>query len=297
VNCKDVDKLIIDSLDGNLTDDEKASVEKHIASCLHHKEEIAILTEAQDNLRAALKLRVAGYSSKPDAWERLKDSIVKEERAKVLKPGLTDSILDTIRNFVENPPVVRYLSWKTGLIALLVISITVILAVTAPLIVGPDSEVLAIDVALNSQEVQTALGGRLVDEAEVAATLDAEQDVFISIRVSDDCLLIVEVNPGTKEVIQLQQIELTDEIKQKAIDISMTDPRVRDLFEQGASVSSFFLTYYIEIVDDIGSDGAVYKEGSVEFGVIIKISLYEDEYVASINLDTEEFYYLQGPIK
>ncbi len=297
MNCKDVDKLIIDFLDGNLTDDEKASVEKHLASCPYHKEEIAILASTQDNLRAALKLRVASYSAKPDAWERLKRRIVEEERVKALKPGLMDSILGAIRNFGRSRPVVRRLNWETGLVALLVISITVILSVIAPLIVGPDSEVLAIDVALNSQEVQTALGGRPVDEAEVAATLDAEQDVFVSIRVTDDYLLIVEVNPGTKEVIQLQQIELTDEIKQKAIDISMTDPRVRDLFEQGASVSSFFLTYYIEIVDDIGSDGAVYKEGSVEFGVIIKISLYEDEYVASINLDTEEFYYLQGPIK
>lgn len=86
-------------------------------------------------------------------------------------------------------------------------------------------------------------------------------------------------------------------MRQKALDIAMTDQGVRDLFEQGASVSSFFLTYYIEIVDDIGSEGTVYKEGSVEFGVIIKITLYEDEYVASINLDKEEFYYLQGPIK
>ena len=297
MNCKDVGRLIIDFLDGNLTDDEQASVEKHLAICKYHKEEIAVLTNTNDNLKTALKLRVASYSTRPDAWERLRQRIVKEEQTKALKPGLMDSILRVIRDSIRSRPVLRRLNWKTGLVALLAISLTVILAVTVPLLSRPDSEVLAIDIALNSPEVQTALGSRSVDQAEVAAVLDAEEDVFISIRAGDDYLLIVEVNPDAKEVIELFSLELTDEVKQRAVNIAMTDPRIQYLLEQGAYISSFFLSYYININENIGPSENTYIEGSVEFRIIIGITLYEDEYVASVNLEKEEVEYIYGPIK
>jgi anti-sigma factor RsiW len=295
MNCKDIDSLIIDFLDGNLTDDEQASVEEHLAACPYHKEEIAVLTDTQDHLREALELLVAGYSPRPDAWERLRQRIVKEEQTKALKPGLMDSILSTIKDAIRNRPLLRRLNWRTGLVALLAISLTVILAVTVPLLVRPDSEVLAIDIALNSPEVQTALGSRSVDQAEVAAVLDAKEDVFISIRARDDYLLIVEVNPSTQEVVELSCLELTNEVRQKVMDIAMTDSRIQDLLEQGAYISSFLLSYYININENIGPGDNTYIKGSVEFRIIIGIKLHEDEYIASVNLEKEEVDYIQGP--
>ena len=295
MNCKDIDKIIIDFLDGELTDNEQALVEKHLATCQYHKKEIEALTTARNNLRQALKLSATRYSPKPDAWERLRQRITTGEQPKVIKQDIKESILKTIRHIGSNSLIYKRLDWKTGLIGILAIAIIVILAVMIPPLVGLDNEVLAIDIALNSPEVQAALGGRSVNEAEVAGIID-EEDVFVCLRIEDNSLLIVEVNMEIQEVIQLYPLEVTDEVKQRAVDIAMTDSRFQDLLEQGADISSFFPTYYFEIYETVGLDGAIYKEGSIDFKIDMRMKLEESEYYALINLTKGEVDYLYGPV-
>ncbi len=292
MNCKDIDKLIVAFLDGELTDNEQALIKKHLATCQYHKKEIEALTVTRDNLRQAIKSTATRYSPRPDAWERLKQQITIAEKSKAAKQGIVESILKAISNFGRNCLVFRWADWKAGLISILAIALIVILAVTMPLLIGPDNEALAVEIALNSPEVQAALGIRSVDQAEVVAILDEESGVFVSLRTGDDYLLIVEVNPGIKEVIQLYSLELTAEVKQRAIDIAVTDSRIQNLVEQGANMSSFFPMYYIEIQESISSDGTIYKEGSVEFRIGMRINFSEDEYAVYINLTKGEVDFL-----
>jgi len=292
---KDIDKIIIDFIDGELEYSEQALVEQHLAGCRYHREEVEALTATRDDFIKTLKPIAASYSPKPDAWERLTQRIAIEEQPSTARQSIKEMFVKASRRISGGTPTYRRFDWKAGLVGVLAIALIVVLSVTIPMLVGSDSKVLAIDIALNNPEVQAAVSDRLVEETGVVGTINKES-VFVYLSIEDGSILIAEVNTETQQVVELYPLELTEEVKQRAIDIAITDARIQNLLEQGVDISGFTPSYYYEIHETIGLGGEIIKEGSIEFIIQLKIELDENLYFIFVNLDRGELIEFQGPI-
>ncbi|GAI80879.1 unnamed protein product, partial [marine sediment metagenome] len=182
----------------------------------------------------------------------------------------------------------RRLNWKTGIIGILALALVVSLAVTIPPLFGQNYKVLAADIALNSLEVQIALGGKEPEEVEVVDFVDDREYAFVILKISPELIFIAEVDMEAEEVVQVHVLELTDEVKQEIIDIAKTNPGVQGLFEQGAYVSNFQATYSVNTKDIIGPEGKIHREGSVELMVGMILKLREEQYIVMVDLTTGE---------
>jgi hypothetical protein len=168
----------------------------------------------------------------------------------------------------------------------LTLALVASLAVTIPPLFRQSTQALAADIALNSPEVQAALGDKEVEEVEMIGVVDDRGHAFVVLIVEPDYILIAEVDLENKEVIQVHVLELTDEKKLEILDIVKVDPRVHGLLEQGAYISSVVPMYLFGLRETVGPDGETYEEGAVEFMVNMRIELGEKEYIALVNLTT-----------
>jgi len=286
MNCKDVDKILIDFLSGEATQEEKDFALEHISSCQKCRDKLAALTDIEDKLRFVFKASTVQYSVPTNALESIKRKIA-EEQTKATKQGLVESIQKLIEYFGKSSLFPKKLNWKTGLVSILVISLIVVLSVTIPMLFGANSEVLALDIALKDPQVLSAFGDREVSRVASDIIVDNNRAVVI-FNIDAELLIIADVDLKTEELVQLFTLELTTEKKQEITEIARTDPRIQTLLEQGASIDSFYPHYTFFESEIIGPDGETRIENSVEFTVQIRIILPPEEYTAFINLDKGE---------
>lgn len=295
MNCKDAEKLIAAFLDGELTDKEQDLVREHIATCQRCREEVEALARTQNSLRRVLKLEAAKYIPSPNAWGRLRQRITKEEQPEVATSGLAGSILKAIKRIGMGRLISRRLSWKTVLVGILALALVVSLAVMIPSLFGQDPKALAADITFDSPEVQAALSDKKLEEVQVTDVFGDSEHTLVVLRVVPDYVLIADVNLEIKEVMQVHVLELNYEKKQEMFDIAKVDPRVQDLLEQGAYISSFYPVYIVNLEEIVGPDGEIYREVSVEFIVDMRMELGEKEYLVVVDLTRGEVVQLIEP--
>jgi len=141
--------------------------------------------------------------------------------------------IDTIMGiFVSRRPV-----WQAVLASVLAIALITALSITLPSLFGQSDKALAAEITQNSSEVLAALGGDEISEVDVIEIKDGMATVIVhgtlGITVTVEVDLLTEI---VTEVIGGPQ--LTDEEKEKALDILNADPRVQALFAQGAVIHS-----------------------------------------------------------
>ncbi len=79
MNCKDIRELLTAYLDGEVTPEEKAYIEAHVAGCTHCRSELEGLSAARDNLRGALKSMTEEALPSPQTWEKIKGRLETKE--------------------------------------------------------------------------------------------------------------------------------------------------------------------------------------------------------------------------
>jgi hypothetical protein len=125
--------------------------------------------------------------------------------------------------------------WKTALVTTLAIVLAFGLAIGLPSLIGQSPELLAAEIAQNSPDVIAALGG---DEVETVRILNIE-DNMATVIVEGKMGGIVNalVDLYTKVVTQaVVGPQLTDEEKEKALNIATADPRVQEILDKGAVI-------------------------------------------------------------
>lgn len=225
MSCKDINNLITAFLDEELTDKERYLVKAHLTTCQHCEIEMEAIASIQDDLRNAFRLEASRYSPSSRVWHRLQQYITGQ--------GQAATIITRIRNILPFP---RRLSWKTGLIGLLVIALVIGLATTIPLFFKQDDKVLAAEIALSNTQVQAFLGGDEPMEVTVLDTIYEEGNIRVIIAVEPDMVVVADVDMGNQEVVSVKVQEIDDITKQQVIDIARADPRVQELFKQGAQI-------------------------------------------------------------
>ena len=125
--------------------------------------------------------------------------------------------------------------WKTALVTTLVIVLAVGLTIGLPSLIGQSPEVVAAEIAQNSPDVIAALGG---DEVETVTVLNIEDNmatVIVEGKMGGIVNALVDLH--TKIVTQaVSGPQLTDEEKEKALDIVNADSKVRELLDKGAVI-------------------------------------------------------------
>ena len=125
--------------------------------------------------------------------------------------------------------------WKTALVTTLAIALAVGLTIGLPSLIGQSPEALAAEIAQNSPDVIAALGG---DEVETVNVLNIE-DNMATVVVEGKMGGIVNALVDLHSKIVTQAVsgpQLTDEEKEKALDIVNADSKVRELLDKGAVI-------------------------------------------------------------
>ena len=290
MECNDIKEAIIDFIAGEVSPEQKDLVLQHIATCQNCRDELSELVGLEDSIRQAFKINSLKYPIPTNALERIKQQIAKGEKIRTSNKGIRQSILRMAQNFRNIRLLPRRLSWKTGLASVLVVSIAVVLAVIIPIITGQSPEVLAANIALNNPQFQSILADKGIDYRETAYTdvIFYENQANVIFDFGPDLLAIADVDLGKKEVIQLYTLELTDERKQEIVDIARTDTSVQSLLEQGAYINGFYPAYAIGHERIVGQDGEIQDKSYVDFTVNMRIQLGGAEYVAIIDLNSNQ---------
>jgi len=146
------------------------------------------------------------------------------------KSKVRGGIEKMLRGLVSPRPV-----WKTALVTGLAIVLVFALAIGLPSLIGQSPELLAGEIVQNSPDVIAALGG---DEVETVRILNIE-DNMATVIVEGKMGGIVNalVDLYTKVVTEaVGGPQLTDEEKDKALNIATTDPRVQEVLDMGAVI-------------------------------------------------------------
>jgi hypothetical protein len=125
--------------------------------------------------------------------------------------------------------------WKTALVTTLAIVLAFGLTIGLPSLIGQSPEVLAAEIAQNSPDIIAALGGDEVETVKVLNIEDNMATVIVEGKMGGIVNALVDLY--TKVVTQaVSGPQLTDEEKEKALDIVNADSRVRELLDRGAVI-------------------------------------------------------------
>ena len=125
--------------------------------------------------------------------------------------------------------------WKTALVTTLAIVLAFVLAIGLPSLIGQSPELLAAEIAQNSPDVIAALGGDEVETVKVLNIIDNMATVIVEGKMGGIVNALVDLH--TKVVTQaVSGPQLTDEEKEKALDIVNADSRVRELLDRGGVI-------------------------------------------------------------
>jgi len=82
MNCKEIYELLTAYLDGEVTPEEKANIDAHLAGCPQCRDEMEGLSETRDNLRSALASMAEEAAPSPQAWEKIRNRLETKESRK-----------------------------------------------------------------------------------------------------------------------------------------------------------------------------------------------------------------------
>ena len=111
-----------------------------------------------------------------------------------------------------------------------------------------DKTAIAKELVLNDPQVQALLGNAEIDAISVKDGAVADIYATVVIKVNDDRIIIANVingSDGNKEVeiVENEVVPVTDAKKQEIIDIAGTDPELKNIFDEGASVFEYYFDY------------------------------------------------------
>lgn len=187
--------------------------------------------------------------------------------------------IDMLKGLISWRPV-----WKPALVSALAIALIVGSALFVPSLVGPSPEVLAAEIAQNSPEVQKLLGDDLVTVRKVQL-VDGVGHVVCEASIGTFALADVDLEKG--KLIKVEKIkmpELSDEEKERAVEIAKADLEVRELLDKGAKIGKVFPMFRIITLSEENGETGV--ETSVN--VCVALVLNDEKWIVHVDLEKGE---------
>ena len=171
--------------------------------------------------------------------------------------------------------------WKPALVSTLAIALIVGSALLVPSLFGPPPEVMAAEIAQNNPEVQKLLGDDCVTTIKVQLV---DGKGLVVCEASIGTFALVNVDLEKKEVVKAEKIkmpELTEEEKERAVEIAKADPGVQELLDKGASIDKVFPMFGMIGISE--KNGEMKIETSVT--VAVAVTLDDEKWIVLVNLD------------
>ncbi|NLL89722.1 MAG: hypothetical protein GX226_01220 [Dehalococcoidales bacterium] len=131
--------------------------------------------------------------------------------------------------------------------AVVLLLITALAINMSPLV--RDYEAMAMEAALNNPEVQQIIEDEEIDteNIKIAAVFDTENGLKYYVRIGEKNIVAVELSKWllNTEIVEvlIETTPVTDTKKQELIEIACTNPEIKALFEQGASIYMYYFDY------------------------------------------------------
>jgi len=92
MKCKEVRRLLVAYLDGELVPSEQEAIREHLVKCASCREELAEVAAARDQVGVALQAAADGVAPSPQAWDRLQARLAQEAPPKAWHKRLVPSV-------------------------------------------------------------------------------------------------------------------------------------------------------------------------------------------------------------
>lgn len=249
MNCKDVNKLLLGYLDEEVSPEEREAIEAHLSACSSCREEMEALAKTQRELRQAFKAITARVSPSPYAWATIKQQLITEEHRRARILDLAKSKMEEGVEILKS----RRPVWQTALVSALSIALVLGLCLTIPtLLRQPSVETRVANIAENDPQVKAFLGeeGTLkgvvpIEGAEGTTFYRATYALWGHPETGEGQMIVdAMVNLDDERVISVEMgyvPPLSEEQKQRAIEIAKNDPRIG---EQATVLEAMALPVY-----------------------------------------------------
>jgi|GEM_PF-3520123 len=273
MNCNEIQLLIPAFLDKEVSENERRIIQDHISLCNSCRHEIQALASLQEKLRTAFQIAAQECLVPDDSWSRLARKISSQSRAPAMDKNRT-GLLGGIR--AKN-------RWKVGL-AGTAAAVLVLAAVLVPVLLRPNEEVLAREIALKDPEVLAMLEQYEVDPEnlgdESAFYIDDASKLVI--EAEPGVWIVVDVDTGHKEVASVKVESLSGVTEQDILELASTDSTIKQILEDGARVeeihTSLFYPSSLYIYKEYPFSGLDFDPQEM-LGLVSGVSLtYQEEY-------------------
>ncbi|MFP3975736.1 MAG: zf-HC2 domain-containing protein [Dehalococcoidia bacterium] len=250
MNCKQARKLLVPYLDGELSQGEREELLEHLSGCKRCREELKAAGFLQRRLSYALKDTAEDRSCPNYVWLGVQQRLVAE----------------------EEPFRRRRVTWRTAVASVLVVALAVSLVITM-LLGGETPEVIAKEAVENSPRIQEHFG----KEIEVKVTEITGQTANVMF-LGDNRLGKAEVTLDSKQVTGVEVLNmpgLTEEEREKAIEIAGKDHQVKELLAKGGTIGAVFPHVIVS------------EDEEVIRGALVETILKDGRWTVSVNLPDE----------
>ena len=194
-------------------------------------------------------------------------AITFSELAKSKVKGVKDIM---IKGLVSRQPI-----WKTAVVGMVALALVVGLSLTIPSF-STDSAYAA-DIVQKNPEVQAVLGDGEVEVVKLIV-IDGKATV---IAKGEKGVVKAKVDLKTKDVTEVDKMaEPTAEEKQEAIDMAKADPRIKELLDTGAMISTVSPTFFYGMMNLETGEIEKFSETFVK----VAIEGTEKNYVAYVDI-------------
>ncbi|MBN1370163.1 MAG: zf-HC2 domain-containing protein [Dehalococcoidaceae bacterium] len=235
MNCNEIRLLIPAFLDAEVSENERKIIQDHISFCNSCRRETLELASVQEKLKKAFQTAAEDCLVPDDRWNQLLRQISSQSRVPAMDKNRT-GLLGGIRAKKR---------WKVGL-AGTAAAILVLAAVLVPTLLGPNEEVLAIEIALKDPEVLAMLEQYEIDPKnlgdESAFYIDDASKLVIEVKPG--VWIVVDVDTGHKEVASVKVESLSGITEQDILELAATDSAIKQIIEAGARVEEIHTSLF-----------------------------------------------------
>lgn len=232
MDCKETNSLLTAYLDGEVTPDERKSIQSHLDSCPLCRQDLDELAVTVSKVRQSLG--ILGDVAVPSAhlWDDIRLEI--EIDSRIPAKGGQKSMMDS-KNWLKGL-ISRRALWKPVAIGATALALVVILTLALPPLFGTHAQVLASDLALANPDVRAALNGSQPANVGMTDDIGVAGTTRVIMTLPPDKVIIADVDMQ-KQVVTKVAVQLAADVTiQQVVAVAQADPQVANLLKAGNNI-------------------------------------------------------------
>ena len=232
MDCKETNSLLTDYLDGEVTPDERKSIQAHLESCPLCRQDLDELAVTLSKVRQSIG--ILGNVAVPSArlWDDIRLKIQIDSRIPI--KGGHKAMVDS-NNWLKGL-FSRRTWWKPVAIGATALALVIILTLALPPLFGTHAQVLASELALANPDVRTALNGSQPANIGMTENIGVDGTTRVIMTLPPDKVIIADVDMQKQTVTKVAVQLAADVTIQQVVAVAQADPQVGNLLKAGNNI-------------------------------------------------------------